>query len=478
MDHLEQWAISGILAVVFIAANCVNLTLLLRLYRGGDEDDPSYPIVLIGGIGGAMSFAVSPSEALRAWYWTPLVADLGTVPYLTVLAAVLLHRVGKSRNWLQSVPFLHYRLEREAPARGPYPKEAAIVGCLLGTAVGDALGLACEGLSPRRQARMFPDLGGYKLLPFGKGLCSDDTEQTCMIAQSLIATAHFRDPDGMAQRMAVNFGWRLRFWLLGLPARVGFATLRAILKLWMGVPVRYAGVYSAGNAPAMRSALIGICYGADVPRMRALVRSATRVTHTDVKAQLGAQAVALAAHFAATAEDEVDPEEFVAELEPYCEGNERFVLLMRAMAASAARGESAAAYAESIGCAHGVTGFVYHTVPVALHVWLNRQRDYRGALIEAVRLGGHTDTVAAVVGALVGARVGREGIPGEWLRDLWEWPRTPAWMESLGRRLARSCHEEASAGEQPLNWFELWLRNVLFIPLLLAHGFRRLLPPY
>ena len=66
MDHPEQWAISGLLAVVFVAANCVNLTLLLRLYRGDDEDDPSSPIVLIGGIGGAMSFAVSPSEALRA----------------------------------------------------------------------------------------------------------------------------------------------------------------------------------------------------------------------------------------------------------------------------------------------------------------------------------------------------------------------------------------------------------------------------
>src|SRR6185295_14757069 len=134
---------------------------------------------------------------------------------------------------------------------------------------------------------------------------------TCMLAQSLIETAHFRDPDGMAGRFAVNFAWRLRFWLLGLPAGVGFATLRAILKLWVGIPVRYAGVYSAGNAPAMRCALIGVCHGADVPRMRALVRSATRVTHTDIKAQLGALAVALAAHLAATRDSDVTPEAFV-----------------------------------------------------------------------------------------------------------------------------------------------------------------------
>ena len=127
---------------------------------------------------------------------------------------------------------------------------------------------------------------------------------------------------------------------------------------------------------------------------------------------------------------------------------------MRAMAASVARGESAASYAESIGCGKGVTGFVYHTVPVALHVWLRRQSDYRGALIEAVRLGGDTDTVAAVVGALVGTRVGREGIPAEWLRDLWEWPRTPAWMESSAggsreaatrKRARASCRSTGSS---------------------------------
>lgn len=42
------------------------------------------------------------------------------------------------------------------------------VGCILGTAVGDAMGLVCEGLSRRRQIKMYPELSGYKLLPFGK----------------------------------------------------------------------------------------------------------------------------------------------------------------------------------------------------------------------------------------------------------------------------------------------------------------------
>ena len=179
----------------------------------------------------------------------------------------------------------------------PYSMQDAITGCLLGTAVGDALGLACEGLSRRRQAKMFRTLDSYKLLPIGKsgkGMTSDDTEHTCMLAQSLIVTGH-GELTTLEQKFSANFAWRLRLWLLGLPAGIGFATLRAILKLWLGFPARHSGVFSAGNGPAMRAALIGVCHGNEPARMRALVRAATRITHTDPKAEFGAFAVATAA---------------------------------------------------------------------------------------------------------------------------------------------------------------------------------------
>ncbi len=54
----------------------------------------------------------------------------------------------------------------------------AATGCLLGTAVGDALGLAAEGLSRKRQQAIFPELDSYHFF-FGKGFCSDDTEHAC-----------------------------------------------------------------------------------------------------------------------------------------------------------------------------------------------------------------------------------------------------------------------------------------------------------
>ena len=66
----------------------------------------------------------------------------------------------------------------------------------------------------------------------------------------------------------------------------------------------------------------------------------------------------------------------------------------------------------------------------------------------------------------------------EWLRDLWEWPRTVSWLENLGAALAARCHDRTNGSALPLNGLALILRNALFIPLVLAHGFRRLLPPY
>ena len=355
-------------------------------------------------------------------------------------------------------------------------QERAITGCLLGTAVGDALGLACEGLSRRRQAKMFPTLDSHHLLPFGKGMTSDDTEHTCMLAQSLIVTAHGELAE-LEQKFSANFAWRLRFWLTGLPAGIGLATLRAILKLWLGFPARYSGVYSAGNGPAMRAALIGVCYGGDPARMRALVRAATRMTHIDPKAEYGAFAVAYAAYLAATRDDDISAQEFLNQLGQHIDDRE-FVALIRNVVESVARGETAETFAGSVGCTHGVSGYMYHTLPCVLHVWLTHQHDYRAAVTTLIRLGGDTDTTAAILGAIVGARVGKAGVPALWISNLVEWPRSVPWMEQLSTRLAATCTAQTNGSSLWINPFKLLIRNIFFMVIVLLHGLRRRLPPF
>jgi ADP-ribosyl-[dinitrogen reductase] hydrolase len=350
-------------------------------------------------------------------------------------------------------------------------REASIAGCILGTAVGDALGLPGEGLSPSRLNRLFPRAGHHFI--FGRGMVSDDTEHTCMVAQAFIASA------GRKDRFTGELARQLKWWLLLLPAGTGFATLRAGIRLWLGFPPSSSGVFSAGNGPAMRSAILGVLCGDEPDHLRELVRASSLLTHSDPKAFYGALAVATAASVATRHQGDILPREFGMHLRTILgeEGQEFFELMDRILE-SVSRGEAAEVFAAGLGLKKGISGYVYHTVPMALHVWLRNQHDYASALNEIVGCGGDTDTTAAIVGGITGARVGREGIPVQWIAGLWEWPRSLQWMEALAMRLHRVVESGEISAPLQLNPFTLLLRNIFFLLVVLIHGFRRLLPPY
>ena len=350
-------------------------------------------------------------------------------------------------------------------------KQQAITGCLLGTAVGDALGLAGEGLSRRRLARVFPDLSQMHFLGH-RGMVSDDTEHACLLAQSLIETAG--EPDAFGRALAR----RLRFWLLGGPAGIGWATLRSILKLWLGASPERSGVWSAGNGPAMRSALLGVCCKKDWTKLQTLVRASSRVTHTDPRAEAGALAVAVAASLAASETEAAHlPNLYWRTIKPMLDESDLRTLLQKAVV-SAQSEKATWLFAAAIGADKGVSGYVNQTVPVAVHAWLSHPSDYRSAVLAVIRCGGDTDTTAAIVGAIVGAAVGKDGIPADWLSALAEWPRTVNWMERLAEQLAEV--QETKTLQKPLELplVPLLGRNFLFTVVVLTHGFRRLLPPY
>lgn len=76
-----------------------------------------------------------------------------------------------------------------------------------------------------------------------------------------------------------------------------------------------------------------------------------------------------------------------------------------------ARGAPPSSLACSLGQIHGVSGYINHTVPVALYCWACAPRDVGKAVELAVRLGGDTDTVAAIAGGLAGAAGGPQAVP-------------------------------------------------------------------
>lgn len=346
-----------------------------------------------------------------------------------------------------------------------------ILGCLLGTAMGDSIGLPREGVSRRRAIKLFGERPLKQDLIAGRGLCSDDTEHTVMVAQALVKAG--ADP----QRFGREFARCLRWWLLRLPAGVGFGTLRACLKLWCGWSAERSGVRSAGNGPAMRSALLGIVCQSD-DHLAQLVQASTRITHTDSRAEEGAHLVAKLARAIAQSDGLPLTAFDVKQVIGLTLNDEQFRRNTETMVTVIDEGESPAKAAGDIGLAEGVSGFVAHTVPAAVGCWFAHQGEFRDTVEAAVCLGGDSDTVGAIAGALAGIQAGAPGIPVDWLDGLAEWPHTVEWMESLSKCLAVSVSEESPSISPCDSSVLLLIRNLIFIPLVLTHGVRRLFPPY
>ena len=346
---------------------------------------------------------------------------------------------------------------RDAPA---YDLEAAVVGCLLGAAVGDALGLPREGLAPQKARRLFGEEMRHRFV-CGHGMVSDDTDHAAMTALALLEGP--ASPEDFARKLAR----RLRWWFAALPGGVGLATARACLRLWCGVSPERSGVFSAGNGPMMRAPVIGVACATDLERMRAYVRASTRLTHTDPKAERAAFAVALAASYRLRHGDAEPPAPAVlaemAELLPDAD-DELQAVLHRAADPAPLDGR----------WPKGPGGYAYDTLLAVLHTWLNHPGRLPQALTTAILLGGDPDTIGAILGGIAGANLGSERIPAAWVAGICEWPRSMAWLRRLGLALAASTAGDATA--RPPRYFAPGVlpRNAAFLALVLAHGMYRL----
>ena len=362
-----------------------------------------------------------------------------------------------------------------ASEKTPVPPQAltrynAFAGCIWGTAVGDALGLPFEGMSPRRIAKLSGARLSQRLL-WCYGMLSDDSEHTCLAAQALIIS------DGEPYSFQRDLAWRLRWWFLALPAGIGLGTLRALLKLWLGAAPANSGVNSAGNGPMMRSAVLGVYLGRQPEQLKQLVQINTRITHTDPRAERAAQIVARAAWCNAN-RISVTPATVAEQLREWLQQDEELAAVVTEAAQSAKTGESALEFCRRQNMKNGVSGYCYQTLKVVLQIWLRHPLNYEAGISEAIRCGGDTDTVAAILGGIIGAGCGPEGIPHDWKDRIRDWPRTRAWIDAVIRQLAWTDLSGLPRRPRALPLPFTLTRNLLFMILVLTHGFRRLLPPY
>jgi ADP-ribosylglycohydrolase len=341
------------------------------------------------------------------------------------------------------------------------PLANQISGTLLGTALGDALGLACEGMSAQAIARRFGRVERFHLL--GRtGFVSDDTEQSALIAQCLA-----RHPDDV-DRCVAAFRTSLLGWFCHLPWGVGRATIQSCIRIGLGVPV--TGVNSAGNGAAMRAAIIGSFFD-DQPEKRVIFgRALARVTHRDERAVEGALYVAeLAAAL---------PRGPTGKQMDTSQAEARLVVTVKEFgdtldrARQMALGGSSTSEAANV-C--GTSGFVIHSVPLATFALLRYGNDPLFALSEVISAGGDTDSTAAILGAWLGASHGAEALPGSLIDRIHDGPFGPTHLRALASCLF-SISESESVPIPSYSSTAALLRNLALLPVILGHGFRRLLP--
>lgn len=342
-------------------------------------------------------------------------------------------------------------------------------GLLVGTAVGDALGLPAENLSPARIARLWHGAWRMRLF-FGRGMISDDTEHTLMIAQALLSEPN----DAVAFQR--SFAWKLRWWFAALPGAVGLATARACIKLWLGFPAQKAAVRSGGAGPAMRSAIIGAYFVDDAQRRRDFVLASSRQTHRGWQAEVAALAIAECAAIAARS-DAFEGRAIVEALRELSTESE-WLKILSLIEQSLEKRLTVRQFVEALGLSNGVSGYALHVAPVAIFAWLRHAGDFRSAVTSVLDCGGDTDTVGAIVGAVAGASVGRAGIPSEWTNAICDWPRSVQFMDAVASKLAEQRASTKISGPAQYFWPAVIPRNVAFLAIVLFHGFRRLLPPY
>jgi len=343
--------------------------------------------------------------------------------------------------------------------------EERLSGCLLGTALGDALGLPCEGMSAPAIARRFGRVERFHLL-LGTGFVSDDAEQSALMAQSLL-----RGP-GSPEAAARAFRRSLLGWFLRLPFGIGLATVRASLRIALGLA--RSGVRSAGNGAAMRAAVVGVHFRDRPLERRAFGRALAETTHVDARAVEGALFVAEVAAACARASGPSGLEERRGSLREARAAVVGEASLGAAIDRALDLAERGAATEEAVA-ALGNTGFVVHTAALAAFMFARHGDAPLGAISETIAAGGDTDSIAAIVGAWAGARHGAAALPASLVGGIQDGPFGPGHQRALASALAALSRGERPA--VPRYWAVAALaRNLALYPVIIAHGLRRLVP--
>jgi len=308
-------------------------------------------------------------------------------------------------------------------------------GTLSGLACGDALGRPVEFTSTERirskHGRVTDMLAdGSHRQP--AGTITDDTQLALCIARSLDENGEF-DPPAVVDRFVE--------WYNSDPFDIGRLTASTLRRLAGGGSWETVGIEdwqhlregaNAGNGSVMRCAPYGIAFASQPDDLITASRVSSALTHADPRCQWSC--VMLNATIASLLQDIEQPLEYAITQAEAAPEEVRDAVQSVAAVVKGDRDPTSVDLDNS--------GYVVTTLQAGLYHGLTAETAAE-AIVEAVMMGGDTDTLAAVAGAVAGARFGIESLPDRWLDAVDQ----TAELKQLGATLTQQSVTVAPAAE-------------------------------
>ncbi|XP_023657825.1 ADP-ribosylhydrolase ARH3 isoform X1 [Paramormyrops kingsleyae] len=335
-------------------------------------------------------------------------------------------------------------------------------GALVGAVLGDCVGGEFEGAEDVPMERVLQHLNGLEQDDRGDGILqySDDTAMTRCVVQSLLTRGAF-DQHDLAHRFAEEYRHA--------PGRgYGSGVIQVLRRLssprltdvYQPARAQFGGRGSFGNGGAMRAAPFALAFSdpADIKRYS---RLGAMLTHSCALGYNGAVLQALAVHLALQGALAV-PQAFInslisemedAEAEDHARSDARalnepeFPYCTRLHKVKELMEKSTVSIEEVISeLGNGIAAL--HSVPTAIFCVLHCLEPQGGlpdaygglqrTLAYCLALGGDTDTIACMAGAIAGAHYGIEAIPPAWQRCCEGAEEAEVWAEHLHQLYQRS----------------------------------------
>ncbi len=267
-----------------------------------------------------------------------------------------------------------------------------MLGCMFGLAVGDALGLTVERMSPDeiwRQHKVHKEIIGGGWLSVDAGEVSDDTDMALCLANSIIECGGY-DLFGAAKKYVE--------WLESGPVDMGVTTRTALTAIKKGVSPVSSGVPApaAANGSAMRCAPIGIAYWNNSEKRAHYSREDSSITHAN---PLCISACVLV-------------NEIIAKLLAGSSLTEALEIAARLPIDGRL---TSCLYQKSP--VHRPSGYIIDTLKAVFYAVFSRN-SFEDTLVAVVNLGGDADTTGAIAGAIAGAHYGFKNIPERWSQKI------------------------------------------------------------